>query len=99
MADFTRDDVARLAKLALIELSEAELDSFGPQLSVILDAVNKVQEADVADLKPMSHPSPIVNVFRPDEKRPSLTPEEALSGAPEAEQQRFLVPQILGDEQ
>ena len=99
MADITRDDVARLAKLALIELSEAELDSFGPQLSVILDAVNKVQEADVADLPPMSHPSPIVNVLRTDENRPSLTPEEALSGAPEAEQQRFLVPQILGDEQ
>ncbi len=99
MADFTRDEVARLAKLALIELSEAELERFGPQLSVILEAVSKIQEADVADLPPMSHPSPIVNVFRSDENRPSLTPEEALSGAPESEQQRFLVPQILGDEQ
>lgn len=99
MSDITRDDVAHLARLARIELSDEELDRFGAQLPVILQAVEKVQQADVADLAPMSHPLPISNVFRADENKPSLSPEEALSGAPASEQQRFLVPQILGDEQ
>ena len=99
MSDITRDDVAHLARLARIELSDEELDRFGAQLPVILSAVEKVQQADVANLPPMSHPLPISNVFRADENKPSLSPDEALSGAPASEQQRFLVPQILGDEQ
>ena len=49
----------------------------------------------IADVEPMSHPMPLVNVTRPDVVRPSLSPEEALAGAPEAEQQRFAVPRIL----
>ena len=99
MSEITREDVAHLARLARIELSEEELDRFGAQLPVILSAVEKVQQANVGDLPPMSHPLPISNIFRADENRPSLTAEEALAGAPESEQQRFLVPQILGDEQ
>ena len=51
-----------------------------------------------ADVAPTSHPLPLKNVFRPDVIRPSLTPEEALSGAPASEEQRFRVPQILGEE-
>lgn len=99
MSEITREDVAHLARLARIELSEEELDRFGAQLPVILSAVEKVQQANVGDLPPMSHPLPISNIFRADENRPSLTAEEALAGAPDSEQQRFLVPQILGDEQ
>ena len=51
-----------------------------------------VQQAPIDDVEPMSHPMPIVNVTRPDVVRPSLAPAAALSGAPEAEQQRFSVP-------
>jgi aspartyl-tRNA(Asn)/glutamyl-tRNA(Gln) amidotransferase subunit C len=98
MSDLTRDDVAHLAGLARIDLTDAELDRMVGELGVILEAVATVQQAPIADVEPMSHPMPIVNVTRPDVVRPSLTPEEALSGAPEAEQQRFSVPRILDDE-
>ena len=81
MADLTRDDVAHLAGLARIDLSDAELDRMVGELGVILEAVATVQQAPIADVEPMSHPMPIVNVTRPDLVRPCLTPEEALAGA------------------
>ena len=99
MSNISRDDVANLAKLARIDLSEDELNHLSKELSVILDAVARVQEVASADVPPTSHPLPLKNVFRDDEVRPSLTPEEALSGAPAQEEQRFKVPQILGEEQ
>jgi aspartyl-tRNA(Asn)/glutamyl-tRNA(Gln) amidotransferase subunit C len=94
----SREDVAHLASLARISLSEDELDRLGAELPAILDHVAAVQEAAGDDVEPMSHPVPISNVFRADEVRPSLTPDAALSGAPASEEQRFLVPQILGEE-
>jgi len=94
----SRDDVAHLAQLARIELQESEIDHLAGQLEVILGAVARVQEVAGADVAPTSHPLPLKNVFRPDVIRPSLTPEEALSGAPASEEQRFRVPQILGEE-
>jgi aspartyl-tRNA(Asn)/glutamyl-tRNA(Gln) amidotransferase subunit C len=90
MSSLSRDDVAKLAGLARIEMSDEEL--------VNLDAVARVQEVAGADVEPTSHPLPLRNVFRPDVVVPSLTPEEALSGAPAQEEQRFRVPQILGEE-
>ncbi|CAB4706506.1 MAG: Asp-tRNA(Asn)/Glu-tRNA(Gln) amidotransferase subunit GatC [Actinobacteria bacterium] len=94
----SRDDVAHLAQLARIELEASEIDHLAGQLEVILGAVARVQEVAGADVAPTSHPLPLKNVFRPDVIRPSLTPEEALSGAPASEEQRFRVPQILGEE-
>jgi aspartyl-tRNA(Asn)/glutamyl-tRNA(Gln) amidotransferase subunit C len=94
----TRDDVARLARLARIDLTDAELDHLAPQLAVILESVAKVSEVADADVPPTSHAVPLRNVFRPDEVRPGLTPDEALAGAPEVEQQRFAVPRILDEE-
>ncbi len=99
MADLTRADVAHLAGLARIDLSDDELDRMVGELGVILTSVATVQQAPIADVEPMSHPMPLVNVTRPDEIRPSLSPHEALAGAPEADQQRFSVPRILDDEQ
>ncbi len=98
MSNISRDDVANLAKLARIDMSDSELDHLSNELSVILDAVARVQEVAGADVPPTAHPLPLKNVFRADEVRPSLTPEEALSGAPAQEEQRFKVPQILGEE-
>jgi aspartyl-tRNA(Asn)/glutamyl-tRNA(Gln) amidotransferase subunit C len=95
----TRDEVAHLADLARIDLSDAELDHLAPQLSVILESVAAIQGVAGDDVPPTSHPLPLSNVFREDVVVPSLTADEALSGAPEAEQQRFSVPRILGDEQ
>lgn len=95
----SREDVRHLADLARIDLSDAELDHLAPQLSVILESVAAIREVAAEDIPPTSHPLPMTNVFRADEVRPSLTPEQALSGAPEVEEQRFAVPRILGEEQ
>jgi aspartyl-tRNA(Asn)/glutamyl-tRNA(Gln) amidotransferase subunit C len=98
MSNISRDDVANLAKLARIDLSEDDLSHLSNELAVILEAVARVQEVAGADVPPTSHPLPLKNVFREDQVRPSLTPDEALSGAPAQEEQRFKVPQILGEE-
>lgn len=98
VAGISREDVAHLAGLARIDLSEAELDQLAAELPAILDHVAAVQQAAGDDVPAMSHPLPVDNVFRPDEVRPSLAPEDALAGAPASEQQRFLVPKILGEE-
>lgn len=98
MSALSRDDVARLAGLARIELTDAELDRMVGELSVILDAVAQVQQAPTADVEPMSHPMPLTNVTRPDVVRPGLSQEQALSGAPQAQDQRFGVPRILDED-
>jgi len=97
MSSLSRDDVAKLAALARIEMSEEELVSLASQFGVILDAVARVQEVNLDGVVAASHPQPIQNVFRKDVVQPSLTPEQALSGAPAQEEQRFRVPQILGE--
>ncbi len=98
MATLDRADVARLAALARIDLSDADLDRLSGQLAAIVDAVATVSEVAGEDVPATSHPIPLANVTRPDEVRASLTQEAALSGAPEAEDGRFRVPQILGEE-
>ncbi|GAA1476168.1 Asp-tRNA(Asn)/Glu-tRNA(Gln) amidotransferase subunit GatC [Nocardioides aestuarii] len=97
-ASITREQVAHLADLARIDLSDAELDHLAPQLSVILESIASIQGVAGEDVPPTSHPVPLTNVFREDVVVPGLTPEEALSGAPESEEQRFSVPRILGEE-
>ncbi|MGJ9414302.1 Asp-tRNA(Asn)/Glu-tRNA(Gln) amidotransferase subunit GatC [Aeromicrobium sp. CF4.19] len=94
----SREDVAHLASLARIDLSEAELERLGAELPDILQHVATVQQVAADDVEAMSHPQPISNVLREDVVTPGLTPEEALSGAPESQEQRFLVPRILGEE-
>jgi len=99
MPEITRGEVRHLADLARIDLDDAELDHIAPQLSVILESIASIAEVAAADIPPTSHAIPLTNVFREDVVRPSLTAEQALSGAPASEQQRFSVPRILGDEQ
>ena len=94
----SRDEVAHLARLARLALDEDELDRFGPQLDVILGAVSRIRGLDTADVPPTSHALPLTNVTRADEVRPGLTQAQALSGAPAAEDGRFRVPRILGEE-
>ena len=98
MPDITREEVAHLADLARIDLSDAELDHLAPQLAVILDSIKSISEVAADDIPPTSHPLPLTNVFREDVVRPGLTPQEALAMAPEVEEQRFAVPKILGEE-
>lgn len=99
MPEISRDEVAHLADLARIDLDDAELDHLAPQLNVILEAVASISGVAGDDVPPTSHPIPLTNVFREDVVVPGLTAEQALSGAPEAEEQRFRVPRILGEEQ
>jgi len=98
MPDISRDEVAHLADLARIDLDDAELDHLAPQLSVILESVASINGVAGDDVPPTSHPLPLTNVFREDVLTPCLTPEQALAGAPEVDQQRFSVPRILGEE-
>lgn len=98
MPNISRDEVAHLAQLARLAVTDDELDVFAGQLDQILDAVAKVSEVAGADVPPTSHSVPLTNVFRDDVVAPSLTQAEALSGAPSAEEGRFRVPRILGEE-
>lgn len=98
MSAITRDEVAHLARLARLDLREAELDHLAGQLDQILGAVARVGEVAAADIPPTSHALPLRNVMREDVVTPGLTQEEALSGAPAAEDGRFRVPRILGEE-
>lgn len=94
----TTDDVARLAALARIELTDQELERMAPELDIILEAVASVSEVTDADVPPMSHAMPLTNVFREDVVRPGLAQEQALAGAPATDEGKFLVPRILGEE-
>ncbi|MFI0419419.1 Asp-tRNA(Asn)/Glu-tRNA(Gln) amidotransferase subunit GatC [Spongiactinospora sp. 9N601] len=98
MSAITRDEVAHLARLSRLALSDDELDHYAAQLDAIIVAVAKVSEIAAEDVPPSSHALPITNVYRPDQVRPSLTPQQALSGAPAVEDDRFRVPRILGEE-
>ena len=99
MSGISRDDVAKLAKLARLALSESELDSFAGQLDAILAYVGQIQAVDVAGVKPTGNPLTSENVTRADIVQFSLTQAQALAEAPAAEDGRFAVPQILGDPQ
>jgi aspartyl-tRNA(Asn)/glutamyl-tRNA(Gln) amidotransferase subunit C len=92
------DDVAALARLSRIELTDDELAHLAPQLDVILEAVASVSDVAADDIAPTSHALPLTNVFRADVVRESLPVDEVLAGAPAAEQDRFRVPRILGEE-
>lgn len=94
----TPNDVADLARLARIELSDAELAHLAPQLDVILESVARVSEVAADDIPPTSHALPLTNVFRDDALRPSLPRDQVLAGAPASELDRFRVPRILGEE-
>ncbi|CAN5804965.1 Asp-tRNA(Asn)/Glu-tRNA(Gln) amidotransferase subunit GatC [soil metagenome] len=97
MSQISRDDVAHLARLARLALTDSELDSFSGQLDAILEHVSRVQAVDVTGVKPTGNPLTDVNVTRPDVVRPCLTQDEALAEAPHAVDGRFAVPQILGE--
>jgi aspartyl-tRNA(Asn)/glutamyl-tRNA(Gln) amidotransferase subunit C len=98
MASISRDDVAHVARLARLELSEDELELFTAQLAAVLEHAADVEALDVGDVPPTMHPYPLLNVLRDDEVRPSVDRDEVLGQAPSAQNGRFKVPPILGDE-
>jgi aspartyl-tRNA(Asn)/glutamyl-tRNA(Gln) amidotransferase subunit C len=96
--NISRAEVAHLARLARLAVTEDEVTTFAGQLDVILQSVATVGEVAADDIPPTTHAVPLVNVFRDDLVAPCLTQQQALSGAPAAEDGRFRVPRILEEE-
>jgi aspartyl-tRNA(Asn)/glutamyl-tRNA(Gln) amidotransferase subunit C len=98
----SRDDVAHLARLARLAVTDDELDLFAGQLDVILGAVARVGEVatgkDGQDIPPTTHAVALSNVLRADEIVPSLPRDAVLAGAPAVEDEKFRVPRILSEE-
>ncbi|MPV50330.1 MULTISPECIES: Asp-tRNA(Asn)/Glu-tRNA(Gln) amidotransferase subunit GatC [unclassified Pseudactinotalea] len=98
MPTINPDEVARLADLARIDLTQDETARLAAELDVIVAAVATVSEAVSGDVPATSHPLPLSNVFRDDVVGPTLDPEVVLAQAPAAAEGRFAVPQILGED-
>ena len=99
VAAISRADVAHLATLARISMTDDELDAMAGQLDVILGAVSRVQEVAAADIPPTSHAVPLTNVLREDVRVPSLTARGRTGGGARSPRtQRFRVPRILDEE-
>ena len=94
----TRADVAHVAALARLAVTDAELDEYTRQLGAVLDHAADVEALDVADVPPTAHPYPLANVLRADVVTPTLDRDEVLAQAPAAADGRFAVPAILGEE-
>ena len=91
----TEVDVKYVAHLARLSLTPEEEQKFGAQLNHILEYIEKLKELDVSQIEPMSHAVPLVNVFRPDAPRPSISNEDALRNAPAKANGLFIVPKIV----
>jgi aspartyl-tRNA(Asn)/glutamyl-tRNA(Gln) amidotransferase subunit C len=94
----SRADVAHVARLARLSLTDDELDLFTGQLAAVLDHARDVEALDLDDVEPTTHPYPLANVFRDDEVAPGVARDEVLAQAPAVEDGRFRVPPILGEE-
>jgi len=93
----TPDDVAHVARLARLHLSDDELVTFTDQLDAVLGHAADVEALDLDDVPPTSHPIPLTNVLRDDVVTPSLDREEVLAQAPAVEDHQFKVPPVLGE--
>ncbi|HEY5091724.1 MAG TPA: Asp-tRNA(Asn)/Glu-tRNA(Gln) amidotransferase subunit GatC [Acidimicrobiales bacterium] len=92
-----REDVAYVAKLARLTLSETELDLFTEQLGQVLEHANDMNALDLDDVAPTAHPFGLVNVVRDDDVRPCLDHDKVIAMAPDSQDGRFAVPRILGE--
>jgi aspartyl-tRNA(Asn)/glutamyl-tRNA(Gln) amidotransferase subunit C len=93
----SKSEVEKVAKLARLELSDAEVAEFTGQLGAILEYVEKMNGLDTENVEPLAHCLPVSNVFREDEVAESLGTEKTLVNAPDADEQFFRVPKILDD--
>lgn len=91
----TFDDVRKVAKLARLEMSDADLATMQQQLSAILDYVGQLGELNTDGVEPLAHPLPVANVFRDDEPGVCLTPDQALANAPVRLADFFGVPAVF----
>ncbi len=94
----TVDAVAKVARLARLDLTPAELEQATAQLGDMLDHFADIDALELADVAPMTQPYRLVNVMRPDVERPTLDRDEVLAAAPQPEDGRFRVPPVIGSE-
>jgi len=87
-----REQVLHVARLARLELSDAEVETMAEELSGILEHVDRISELDLSGVEPTSHVVALENVLRADEPRPSLTRDRALENAPDTADGAFRVP-------
>lgn len=97
MASLSRNDVAHVARLARLQLTDEQIDTFTPQLAAILEHAADVEALELDDVPPTAHPFPLTNVLRPDEPRDAGIRDEVLAQAPAAEDGMFRVPPVLGE--
>ncbi|CAN5656582.1 MAG: Asp-tRNA(Asn)/Glu-tRNA(Gln) amidotransferase subunit GatC [Actinomycetota bacterium] len=90
----SEEQVRHVANLARLGLSDEEVARMGGQLDAILESIEKIQELDLENVPPTANPLRLTNVFRPDEPRPELDRDDALSAAPETSDDLFSVPRI-----
>jgi len=93
----SREDVAKVARLARLSLSDEELDLFTGQLSRVLEHATDMDALDLADVVPTAHPFGLTNVVRGDDLTACLDRDEVLAAAPDVQDDRFGVPRIVGD--
>jgi aspartyl-tRNA(Asn)/glutamyl-tRNA(Gln) amidotransferase subunit C len=93
----SKAEVEKIAKLARLRLSDAQVDEFTGQLGAMLQYVEKMNELDTENVEPLAHCLPVSNVFRDDRIKESLGTEKTLANAPDADEQFFRVPRILDD--
>lgn len=98
MAAISTDEVARVAALARVALSDEEVTRLAAELDAVASSFARVKSVVTPDLPATSHPVPLSNVWREDVPGETLDVEELLAGAPASEDSQFLVPQILGEE-
>ena len=91
--------IRHVALLSRIELTDAQVATFGKQLADIVAYMDKLQELNTDDVEPMAHALPVQNVFGADEPGESLSPQQALANAPDREGDFYKVPKVIGDSQ
>jgi len=96
-ARITREEVAHVASLARLELSEDQLEHFTSHLGDVLDHASEIESLDLEGVEPTTHPLPLRNVMRDDLVGETLDRSTVLASAPDAVDGKFGVPSILGD--
>jgi aspartyl-tRNA(Asn)/glutamyl-tRNA(Gln) amidotransferase subunit C len=93
----SRRDIEKVALLARLQLTEAEVASMTADLGQIVGYVDQLAEVNTEGVEPMAHAVEVTNVFRADEVTPSLPRDEALANAPHRDERGYLVPAVLGE--
>ena len=88
--------MAKVARLARLDVDEAQVAQFTSQLAKVMDHFRDIDALDLDEVEPMTQPYELVNVMRDDVEAPTLDVDEVLAAAPAAEDRRFRVPPIIG---